>query len=106
MNIWSMYLYLTQWKHFLIFVFIAYFARYFGNIKGSENNEFLAYVSKFKEVNLTIFDDFDLGTFECTANNILGQANKTFEVKKGFIPPKFNIAKVCTPVDISLRLNW
>lgn len=64
-------------------------------------------MNNYKEETLNFTDDVHLGTYECTANNSLGQATKTFKVKKGFVPPKFDIKKVrtiCT--NPSLRINW
>lgn len=81
------------------------FDRYFGEIK-DEYNDFLAYVSNYKELSLNITDDVHIGTYECTANNSLGKANKQFKVKEGFVPSKFDIAKVRTISTIpGLRRN-
>lgn len=85
-------------KNFTLIILTALFDRYFGELKGNENNEFLAYVSNYKELTLNITDNVHLGTYECTANNSLGKATKIFKVKDGFVPPKFDITKVRTLV--------
>ncbi|XP_026332490.1 fasciclin-2-like [Hyposmocoma kahamanoa] len=74
--------------------------RYLGEIYGKESSEFLAYVNSYKELALNITDNVHLGTYECTANNSLGHAKKTFKVKAGFVPPKFDKKKV-TLTDIT-----